>query len=191
MSLVGQRCLLLSAAAGPATIPYPWRTFAAAMLLATLNLYCVTTGHCSPKGAGSNKPASAARPLQQAQHRMQGCLSSAQHNKASPRAVRDMQSGNLVKANSPVGLQLAALSAAHCYSYASLSQEATHNSMPSRNAHSDLQAPQAVCNSRNMSTWSSFLEHDHEKPQAFVAHLDQEDAWSDDGLSNALVTAVD
>lgn len=116
---------------------------------------------------------------------------SVQQTKALTRAPIDTKCGAFGRADSPGGSQLASLSATPSYSYQpTLPQEATHQSMPNRASQFKLQASAAVSTGRNMSIWSSFLEHDCE-PHSIVPNLDEEDAWSNDGDDSELVTAVD
>lgn len=102
-----------------------------------------------------------------------------------------MQYGSLEKAERNSHLQPASTSATHGHGdHATLPQAAAHISAPGGEPLGNMQASKAESIGRSRSTWSSFLEHNDERPHASVAH-DDGDALSDDGDSSDLITAFD
>ena len=182
---------MMLSAASTAALQFCWLHVAY-----TQTLFCATPehdGHGSKRNVGRYVGLPQHHCTAQATTRMQAlsCPSKAvvtQQHKAASRSCTDLQYG---KAESSSGLQSASLSATHGHGcQASLPQAAAHVSVPSREPQGNMLASDSASIGRSRSTWSSFLDHNDEKPRASVAHEDG-DVSSDDGDSSDLVTTFD
>lgn len=110
--------------------------------------------------------------LAQAKIRTQApsCTSNAvtmQRRKAASRRPLHAQNSFPEVAESSFDLQPVSMSATHgCAYQASLPQGAAHVKVPCRKPQSNMQVSESTSIGRSRSTWSSFVEHNDETPQA-------------------------